>query len=65
MNTGAESRCSNCGASFACDPVGYCWCKAPPYLPMLATGETCLCPDCLARAAMGDDPKPGPKTDKS
>jgi hypothetical protein len=50
MNAGAEIRCSNCGASFACDPAGDCWCKAPPYLPMPAAGETCLCPDCLAGA---------------
>ena len=46
--------CVRCGASFACDPEGACWCKAEPVrVPMPEAGETCLCPDCLRAAAVG------------
>jgi hypothetical protein len=49
-NAGMTTRCVRCGSSFDCDPAGDCWCKTPPYLPMPVADETCLCPDCLARA---------------
>lgn len=50
MSVGTRIPCSSCGAGFVCDPVGDCWCKTPPYLPMPAAGGTCLCPDCLMQA---------------
>jgi len=56
-----DTRCVRCGADFACDPDGACWCLKPPYLPMPNLDATCLCPDCLARARAAAAPA-GPKT---
>jgi hypothetical protein len=47
----AEARavCPRCGARFACDPDGDCWCKAePPRRPVPGAAAACLCPRCLA-----------------
>jgi predicted Fe-S protein YdhL (DUF1289 family) len=45
--------CSRCGTAFGCGAngdFGNCWCtRYPPVTP--ATGQTCLCPACLAAAA--------------
>ncbi len=51
--TTATLRCTKCGAEFACDPVGACWCKDEAFrLPMPKAGaESCLCPKCLREAA--------------
>jgi hypothetical protein len=48
-------RCTRCGAEFACDPQGECWCKDESVrLPMPKAAESCLCPKCLrALAAEG------------
>jgi len=44
--------CSRCGAEFACDPQGACWCKEETArLPLPVAGEDCLCPNCLRKAA--------------
>jgi hypothetical protein len=45
--------CARCGAAFACNLDGGCWCAAEPYrLPLpTATHEDCLCPACLRKAA--------------
>ncbi|HEY1543692.1 MAG TPA: hypothetical protein VGG01_14870 [Xanthobacteraceae bacterium] len=46
--------CARCGATFACKPMGDCWCKHEPVrLPMPAAGAGCLCVDCLRKAAAG------------
>ncbi len=47
----AEIACVRCGALFACDPAGDCWCKhVDVVMPVPAPGAqaTCLCPECLA-----------------
>jgi len=46
-------RCAKCGAEFACDPAGACWCKDESVrLPMPAgPAESCLCPNCLRATA--------------
>ncbi|HVP08166.1 MAG TPA: cysteine-rich CWC family protein [Burkholderiales bacterium] len=45
----ANSRCSRCGAPFACGAISSadkCWCAdVVPVRP--APGQTCLCPACL------------------
>jgi hypothetical protein len=48
-STAATLRCTKCGAEFACDPLGSCWCKDESFrLPMPASdAESCLCPTCL------------------
>jgi hypothetical protein len=48
----ARSACARCGAMFACDPAGACWCAALPRRLAVPTeaGATCLCPRCLAEA---------------
>jgi len=44
--------CSRCGAEFACNPDGACWCMDETVqMPMPVEGEDCLCPDCLRKAA--------------
>jgi hypothetical protein len=44
--------CARCGASFACDPGGDCWCLyVDVRLPMPVAGETCRCAECLRAAA--------------
>jgi hypothetical protein len=53
--SGEPSRvaCARCGATFACEPAGDCWCKHEPVrLPMPAADEGCLCADCLRKAAL-------------
>jgi hypothetical protein len=45
--------CARCGARFACEPAGDCWCKHEPVrLPMPIADEGCLCADCLRKAAL-------------
>jgi len=45
-------QCPACGARFACDPGGTCWCAAlPPVTPRPEEARGCFCPDCLARRA--------------
>ena len=55
--SGTRQACERCGADFTCgamDPSHPCWCAAcPPVRPSGATAR-CLCPECLARAAMGE-----------
>jgi hypothetical protein len=47
--------CSRCGAEFDCNPGGACWCMDETVrMPMPAEGETCLCRDCLHKAAPGE-----------
>jgi cysteine-rich CWC protein len=47
--------CARCGAAFACGAdTGACWCGEEDFrLPMPAadSGEDCLCPACLRKAA--------------
>jgi hypothetical protein len=44
--------CSGCGAEFACNPAGPCWCADESFrLPMPSDGGDCLCPDCLRKMA--------------
>jgi hypothetical protein len=46
------AACARCGAAFVCEPAGDCWCKHEPMrLPMPMAGETCLCAECLRKAA--------------
>jgi diphthamide synthase (EF-2-diphthine--ammonia ligase) len=49
--------CPRCGAEFACNPAGDCWCKTEEYMlpikPMPGI-KGCLCPVCLKRAAAVD-----------
>ena len=51
MLVSANARCSVCGAVFACEPAGACWCKDETFrlpLPDPAAGHAgCLCPTCL------------------
>lgn len=43
--------CEGCGAEFACDVAGDCWCMAEPAaLPLPTSGGDCLCPNCLRQA---------------
>jgi hypothetical protein len=58
MNVVAKPRplvCARCGAAFECgSTVGHCWCAEEDFrLPMPAadSGEDCLCPACLRKAA--------------
>ncbi len=47
----AEIVCVRCGALFACDPAGDCWCKHVDVVmpvPEPGTQASCLCPECLA-----------------
>jgi hypothetical protein len=62
MSAAAPSRpddppriaCARCGAPFACEPAGDCWCKhEPARLPMPTANEGCLCLDCLRKTAAG------------
>jgi hypothetical protein len=45
--------CARCGAEFACNLNGDCWCTAEPYrLPVPdRDAEDCLCPQCLRQRA--------------
>jgi hypothetical protein len=44
--------CARCGASFACDPGGDCWCLyVDVRLPLPVAGGTCLCAECMRAAA--------------
>jgi predicted Fe-S protein YdhL (DUF1289 family) len=51
----ANTRCSRCGAAFACgaaDASRPCWCASyPPVAPSGDAGGGCHCPQCLASAA--------------
>lgn len=49
----ATIRCTKCGAAFACEPAGECWCKDETIrLPLPADGTaSCLCPKCLRAMA--------------
>jgi len=49
----ATIRCSKCGAEFACDPAGACWCKDETVRLPMPTGAatSCLCPTCLRATA--------------
>jgi hypothetical protein len=44
-----RTSCTRCGAGFACDPAGACWCAALPRKLKLPTeaDARCLCPRCL------------------
>jgi uncharacterized protein len=49
---GTPERCINCGAGFVCgmaDAGAPCWCASYPRVT--PSGETCLCPACLAGAS--------------
>jgi hypothetical protein len=47
-----RAECARCGAAFACDPGGDCWCLyVDARLPMPVAGEACLCAECLRAAA--------------
>ncbi len=47
-----RAACARCGAAFACEPAGDCWCKHEPVrLPLPVAGEGCLCAECLRKAA--------------
>jgi hypothetical protein len=50
-----QLACARCGAAFECGAtVGKCWCAEEDFrLPMPAanSGEDCLCPACLRKAA--------------
>jgi hypothetical protein len=47
-----RAACPRCGAAFACEPAGDCWCKdVEVRLPIPAAGEGCLCAACLRQAA--------------
>ena len=47
-----RTACARCGATFACEPAGDCWCKHETVrLPMPVADEGCLCSDCLRKAA--------------
>ncbi len=49
--TATELACMRCGALFACDPAGDCWCKhVDVVMPVPEAGmqASCLCPECLA-----------------
>jgi hypothetical protein len=49
--TATELVCVRCGALFACDPKGDCWCMhVDVVMPVPEPGmqATCLCPECLA-----------------
>ena len=47
-----RAACARCGAAFACEPAGDCWCKHEIVrLPMPTAGEACLCAECLRKAA--------------
>src|SRR5436305_1321763 len=47
--------CARCGAAFACGAQsGKCWCAEEDFrlaVPAADSGEDCLCPECLRRAA--------------
>jgi len=45
--------CARCGAAFACNLAGGCWCADEAFrLPMpTEAGADCLCPACLRRMA--------------
>ncbi|WP_100178173.1 cysteine-rich CWC family protein [Bradyrhizobium nitroreducens] len=52
--------CSRCGAEFACDLSGNCWCaEETAKLPMPIEGEDCLCRECLRKAAAEAVRSPG------
>jgi hypothetical protein len=61
MSTSASAttlRCTKCGAEFACDPAGDCWCKDETFRVPLpkSDSESCLCPTCLK--AMASEARP-------
>ncbi len=46
-------RCEFCGAEFACNPEGDCWCKhVPAVLPVPDAGASCICPCQLKKAGL-------------
>ena len=55
--------CARCGAAFDCSLGGGCWCAEENFqLPMPAegSGEDCLCPGCLRKAAARTGLAPSP-----
>ncbi|HEY0301630.1 MAG TPA: cysteine-rich CWC family protein [Rhizomicrobium sp.] len=62
---GRTLTCAHCGATFACDLSGGCWCMAEPYrlpLPESLPGtaaQDCLCPACLRKLADAQAPAAG------
>jgi len=58
--TARQLMCESCGAAFACDPGGSCWCfEVTERLPLPKTGQSqfkdCLCAQCLATLARESD----------
>jgi hypothetical protein len=52
-NDPVRAACARCGATFACEPAGDCWCKHEDVrVPMPITDEGCLCAECLRKAAL-------------
>jgi hypothetical protein len=53
--------CARCGVAFECgSEVGACWCAAEDFrlpMPAAGSGEDCLCPACLRKAAQRTLPK--------
>ncbi|MDI1344942.1 MAG: hypothetical protein PSV22_12690 [Pseudolabrys sp.] len=52
-NPSRQLACAQCGAVFACNLAGGCWCAEEPYrVPMPETAaQDCLCPACLRKLA--------------
>jgi hypothetical protein len=50
-----DLTCARCGAAFECgSTVGKCWCAEEDFrlpMPAINSGEDCLCPACLRKAA--------------
>jgi predicted Fe-S protein YdhL (DUF1289 family) len=54
------TRCSRCGAEFACgasDCSTPCWCASYPAVDPVE-GASCLCPECLAASYPGEPAAP-------
>lgn len=52
-------HCSRCGKSFQCGTAevnGNCWCSFYPVLKV-RTGADCMCPDCLLKATLLQEPE--------
>jgi len=64
-NKARQTSCERCGAVFACNLDGPCWCgEAGPRLPLPTPGTSaysdCLCRVCLheVAAGLGEDAPP-------
>jgi len=59
-----EALCTRCGAAFSCgadDPATPCWCASLPPVALAADAAAgCLCPACLAAAALARGAAPEP-----